>query len=110
VAEPVIDPQQVQRVAELARLGLSEQELSAASAELQGILAHFEALQAVDTTGVLPLVHALESSGTPADDTARDFPDPRHALLPLTKHAREGFFVVPRVLDTGESGAGPAAS
>jgi aspartyl-tRNA(Asn)/glutamyl-tRNA(Gln) amidotransferase subunit C len=109
VAEPVIDPHLVQRVAELARLGLSEQELSAASAELQGILAHFEALQAVDTTGVPPLVHALESPGAPADDEARDFPEPRHALLPLTKHAREGFFVVPRVLDTGEGGNAPAA-
>jgi aspartyl-tRNA(Asn)/glutamyl-tRNA(Gln) amidotransferase subunit C len=110
VADPVIDPQLVQRVAELARLGLSEQELAAASAELQGILAHFEALQAVDTEGVEPLVHALESPGLPADDAACDFPDPRHALLPLTKHAREGFFVVPRVLDIAEGGDGSVAS
>ncbi|MHC4844817.1 MAG: Asp-tRNA(Asn)/Glu-tRNA(Gln) amidotransferase subunit GatC [Planctomycetota bacterium] len=108
MAEPVIDPQIVQRVAELARLGLSEAELSAASAKLQGILAHFEALQAVDTEGVEPLVHAIETPGAPGDDEARDFPDPRHTLLPLTDHAREGFFVVPRVLDT-EGGDAPAA-
>lgn len=87
-------------MAVLARLGLSEAELTAARTELAAILSHFEALQKVDTRGVVPLVHALDTPGAPADDTVSDFPDPRGALLSLTKNAREGFFVVPRVLNS----------
>jgi aspartyl-tRNA(Asn)/glutamyl-tRNA(Gln) amidotransferase subunit C len=107
MAAPAIDSQLVQRVAELARLGLSQAELSAASTELAGILAHFKALQAVDTEGVEPLVHASDTPGSPVDDTPRDFPDPRGALLSLTANAREGFFVVPRILDALEGGDAP---
>ena len=103
-----VDPSLVRRVALLARLGLPPAELDAAGRQLGSILKHFEALQSVDTTGVPPLVHALEAPGVPMPDTLAPFPDPRGTLLSLTEHAREGLFVVPRVLeaDFGEPAAG----
>ncbi|HTE06372.1 MAG TPA: Asp-tRNA(Asn)/Glu-tRNA(Gln) amidotransferase subunit GatC [Planctomycetota bacterium] len=112
-----IDAATVARVAQLARLGLDAPELERTAAQLGTILAHFRALQSVDTTGVEPLVHALEAGGEPALDAIVAFPQPRAALLALTDHAREGFFVVPAVLDTdfgaedaaGSPGAGSAS-
>ena len=106
-----VDPELVRRVAELARLGLPAAELDAAGRQLGSVLGHFRALQSVNTDGVEPLVHALESPGVPAPDRVAPFPDPRGALLTLTAHAREGLYVVPRVLDADfgpEDAAAPA--
>jgi len=99
-------------VAQLARIGLSGEELQAAAAHLQGILGHFRALQDVDTTGVAPLVHTLAAPGVPGPDVVAPFADPRTRLLGLTAHAREGFVVVPRVLDAdfGPDEPGPATA
>jgi len=98
-------------IARLARLGLPDGELRAAAEKLAGILAHFRALQAVDTTGVEPLTHAVLPSAAPAADTVAPFAQPRERLLSLTEHAREGFLVVPRVLDAdfgpAQTGAEP---
>jgi aspartyl-tRNA(Asn)/glutamyl-tRNA(Gln) amidotransferase subunit C len=100
------DPALVQRVARLARLGLPPAELTAAGSQLATILGHFRALQEVDTRAVEPLVHAVDRPGAAVADTVEAFPEPRRSLLPLTVHAREGFFVVPRVLDADFGAAG----
>jgi aspartyl/glutamyl-tRNA(Asn/Gln) amidotransferase C subunit len=94
-----ISADDVLAIARLARLGLSDAELRAAAGQLAGILDHFRALQGVDTTGVEPLVHTLEAPGAPAADVPAPFPDARERLLALTPHAREGFLVVPRVME-----------
>jgi aspartyl-tRNA(Asn)/glutamyl-tRNA(Gln) amidotransferase subunit C len=96
---PRLDVDVVRRVAHLARLRVAEDELGGLARQLAGVLGHFEALQGVDTAGVEPLVHALDTPGAAAPDVVACGADPRGALLPLTGHAREGFFVVPRVLD-----------
>ena len=104
--DPMSDPELVRRVARLARLGLPPAELAAAGSQLATILGHFRALQDVDTGGVEPLVHAVDRPGEAAPDAVAPFADPRRALLALTPAAREGFFVVPRVVDAdfGEDG------
>ncbi|MGQ0553945.1 MAG: Asp-tRNA(Asn)/Glu-tRNA(Gln) amidotransferase subunit GatC [Planctomycetota bacterium] len=96
---PSVDLATVARVAHLARLGLSPAQFEAARGQLSSLLGHFQALQAVDTTGVEPLVQAVDTPGQSMADEPAPFPDPRLSLLPLTPHAREGFYVVPRVHD-----------
>lgn len=98
-AGPAVDVELARAVAQLARLGLGEPELRAAAEHLAGILGHFRALQDVDTTGVAPLVHTLAAPGRAADDQPAPFADPRTRLLGLAPQAREGFLVVPRVLE-----------
>jgi aspartyl-tRNA(Asn)/glutamyl-tRNA(Gln) amidotransferase subunit C len=99
VDAPHLDVELVRRVAHLARLGLADGELDGLTRQLAGLLAHFEALQEVDTTGVEPLTHALDTPGSAAPDEISCPADARSTLLPLTAHAREGFYVVPRVLE-----------
>jgi len=94
-----ISAAEVLAIAKLARLGLPEAELHAAAGKLAGILEHFRALQGVDTRDVEPLVHTLDTPGAPAADVVEPCKDARELLLGLTSHAREGFLVVPRVLD-----------
>lgn len=107
--EPAVDAALAAAVAHLARLGLPESERRAAAAQLAGILGHFRALQDVDTRGVAPLVHTLEARGVPAADEAAPMPDARTRLLGLAPHAREGFLVVPRVMDADFGPDEPAA-
>ncbi|HUH03821.1 MAG TPA: Asp-tRNA(Asn)/Glu-tRNA(Gln) amidotransferase subunit GatC [Kofleriaceae bacterium] len=49
----------VEEIALLARLELDEGEVEALVGELSAILDHVEALQAVDTSGVEPMTHAV---------------------------------------------------
>lgn len=49
----------VEDIALLARLELDDEELERLRADLGDILAHMDALQAVDTTGVEPMTHAV---------------------------------------------------
>jgi aspartyl-tRNA(Asn)/glutamyl-tRNA(Gln) amidotransferase subunit C len=95
----MVDPDEVRRVANLARLGLDADQETALVAELVAILAHFETLGEVDTEGVEPLSHPFDGRGTPRKDQVHPDPATREELLGLTEHAREGFYVVPRILD-----------
>src|SRR4051812_17263745 len=59
---PKISPKTVEHVSKLARLKLTETELTELSQVLSNVLDHFEQIAKVDTSGVLPLL-------TPTDMT-----------------------------------------
>jgi aspartyl-tRNA(Asn)/glutamyl-tRNA(Gln) amidotransferase subunit C len=87
----------VQRIAHLARLQLSEAELAAYSVQLQAIVAFVDQLQAVDTSGVEPMVHAIELSNVLAVDEVREGLSRDAALSNSPDHDDE-CFRVPAVL------------
>jgi aspartyl-tRNA(Asn)/glutamyl-tRNA(Gln) amidotransferase subunit C len=93
---------EVERIAELARLELSAPEAERMTAELEAILGYVESLDALDTTGVEPTVHAL-SLGTPLrDDRALPPLAPERALANAPE-SEDFAFVVPKVLDEDEA-------
>ena len=47
-----ITKEEVANIAKLARLQLTDEELTSATADLANILSHFAAIQAIDTTGI----------------------------------------------------------
>jgi len=47
---PIISPQEVSRIAQLARLGLTSEEIKQATQDLAGVLANFSQIQSIDTT------------------------------------------------------------
>lgn len=47
-----VTPEEVRKIAALARLGLTDEELARASAQISGILDHFSIIQKIDTQGV----------------------------------------------------------
>lgn len=91
----------VERIAALARLDLSESEVELFAHQLGDILAHVEQLQQLDTSGVPPGAHiAVPSALAPLrDDEPRPSLD-RDLLLSQAPDAdpRRGLFKVPRVL------------
>ena len=71
-----IDRAQVQHIAALARIALTEEETDAFARQLSHILEQFEALQRMDTSGVAPAGYAgglgldAGAAGTDADTDA----------------------------------------
>mgnify|MGYP002136160629 CR=1 FL=1 len=60
--------EQVQRIAHLARIEISESEALSTQGQLNGIFELIEQMQAVDTQGVEPMAHAQDLSQRLRDD------------------------------------------
>ncbi|MDP6987355.1 MAG: Asp-tRNA(Asn)/Glu-tRNA(Gln) amidotransferase subunit GatC [Phycisphaerales bacterium] len=97
---PELSLQQVQHVAALARLALSEDELAAIGKDLKAILHHVDRLSEVDVSGVEPMT----SPHSHCSRLHSDVPQPPLSGETVRSMApdREGDFIaVPKVLDGG---------
>lgn len=97
--------EEVRRVAELARLAFSEEELERLTGQLGQILEYMERLNELDTEGVPPTHHVMGITDVWREDEPGASLTQEEALS--NAPAREGpFFAVPRVLpvrgDAGE--------
>jgi aspartyl-tRNA(Asn)/glutamyl-tRNA(Gln) amidotransferase subunit C len=92
-------PEEVERIAHLARLALSAEERDLFARQLTSILQYAEQLREVDTSGVAPTSHPLALSTPLRDDRTRPSL-PREAALKGAPDADPdaGLFKVPRVL------------
>ncbi|HEY4241008.1 MAG TPA: Asp-tRNA(Asn)/Glu-tRNA(Gln) amidotransferase subunit GatC [Kofleriaceae bacterium] len=88
---------EVEQIAALARLHLEPAELDRMQHELGAILAHVEALAAVDTTDVPPLTHPIAIDlRLRADEIAPSLP--AEAALAAAPKTDGAYFVVPAIL------------
>jgi aspartyl-tRNA(Asn)/glutamyl-tRNA(Gln) amidotransferase subunit C len=94
--------QDVAKVASLARLALSADELDRMTGELQKIVGLVSQLAEVDTSSVAPLAHPLDSENVFRADDPQPSLTTAEALQSAPRHDGE-CFLVPAVL--GESGA-----
>jgi aspartyl-tRNA(Asn)/glutamyl-tRNA(Gln) amidotransferase subunit C len=92
-----ISRQDIEKVALLARLKLSEAELATMTAELAGIVGYVDQLASVDTEGVAPMAHAVEVANVfRADEVAPSLP--REEALSNAPHHDARGYLVPAVL------------
>lgn len=98
-----IDHAEVRRIARLARLELTDEQVRQFAVQLSRILEYFEQLDEVDTEGVEPLAHPLPLTDVTRADQPRAGLAGESALANAPQ--RQGkFFRVPAVLDSA-SGA-----
>ena len=89
----------VERIARLARLELTEHEKALLTPQLSSFLAYAEQVQQVATAGVPPTSHPLASVGAWRDDVPQPSVDRSEALAQAPEADLErGLFKVPRVL------------
>jgi len=93
-----ISTEQVERVAKLARLDVSEAEKATFARQLSSILTHIDQLTALDTTGVESSAAVLPTENVFRDDTVRPSLSQEQALANAPDQA-DGFFRVPKILD-----------
>ena len=95
----MIDKEQVQRIATLARLKLQEQEVETYQQELSQVLDYFDTLQKVDTDKVEPMTHSTGQENISREDEAQsEKPDVVERIMELVPHAKEGFLKVKSIL------------
>ena len=89
----------VLRIAELARLDLTEAEVDLFTRQLDHILGYVEQLREVDTTGVSPTSHAFAADDSWRMDTPADSLPLADSLANAPAGDKErGLFKVPKVL------------
>jgi aspartyl-tRNA(Asn)/glutamyl-tRNA(Gln) amidotransferase subunit C len=93
-----IDAEQVIKVAKLARLELTEEEVKEFAGQLSAILEYVEKMNELDTGDVEPLAHCLPVSNVLRVDRAEESLGTEKALANAPQQDGE-FFKVPRILD-----------
>ena len=88
----------VEHVAKLARLGLSEEEKKLFSEQLSAILEYAEILKKLDTKDIPPTAHAIPMKNVLRED--RVIPSENAGnILANAPEEEEGMFRVPRILE-----------
>ena len=87
----------IAKVARLARLELTAEELAHYGDQLAVILDHAARVQALDTEGVEPTSHPLPSTNAFREDEAKPGLD-HDEVMSQAPDAIDGYFAVPRIL------------
>jgi len=90
--------EQVQRIAHLARIEISESDALTTQGHLNGIFELIEQMQAVDTAGIEPMAHAQELSQRLRDDVVSEA-DRRAAYQAVAPETEAGLYLVPKVIE-----------
>jgi aspartyl-tRNA(Asn)/glutamyl-tRNA(Gln) amidotransferase subunit C len=94
----MIAPEQVEHVAQLARLALQPEEKRRLTAQLNAILTYMEQLNTVPTDGIEPTAHVLDLVNVFREDRARQTLSAEAALANAPEVAQQ-YFVVPRIVE-----------
>jgi aspartyl-tRNA(Asn)/glutamyl-tRNA(Gln) amidotransferase subunit C len=93
-----LTPEDVTKIAHLARLELSGRELEDYTSSLGRILGLVEQMNAVDTTGVEPMAHPQDTSLRLREDVVTET-DQRDAFQKIAPATEAGLYLVPKVIE-----------
>jgi aspartyl-tRNA(Asn)/glutamyl-tRNA(Gln) amidotransferase subunit C len=93
-----ITRRQVDYVAHLSRLDLTEAEKDTFAEQLSAIVGYIAKLNALDTAGVEPMVHGIEGRQITRPDVPAESLPRSEALRNAPDHS-EGCFKVPRIIE-----------
>lgn len=88
----------INKIALLARLGLSDEEESRYTDSLNNILGLIDDLQAVNTQGIEPLAHAVDVTQPLRPDVVTET-NQRDAYQKIAPAVQEGLYLVPKVIE-----------
>ena len=97
-----LPPDQVQRIALLARIAVGPDEASGVADRLNQVLGLIDHLQAVDTRGIEPMAHALDAELAVRQRLRPDAvtePDRRADFQAVAPAVEGGLYLVPRVIE-----------
>ena len=97
----MIDREQVNKVAHLARLDITADEAQQFTSQLNSILDYFEQLQELNTDDVEPTTRAIETSNITRADKLEPFPH-KQELLQSAPEQEGDYFRVPKIMASEE--------
>jgi aspartyl-tRNA(Asn)/glutamyl-tRNA(Gln) amidotransferase subunit C len=96
-----IGKDEIRRIANLARLFVSEEEIGPLQRHFNGILEHFERLKGLDLEGIDPFALECENAGSSRQDAVSVWPG-REDVLAQAPNREGDFFRVPRILEESD--------
>ena len=93
-----VDAATVKKIASLARIAITDEEVAKIAPELDNILGWIEQLGEVDTSSVEPMTAVIPNHLRLRDDVVTDG-NVRDAVLSNAPVAEHGFFAVPKVIE-----------
>jgi aspartyl-tRNA(Asn)/glutamyl-tRNA(Gln) amidotransferase subunit C len=97
-----LTPQDIDRIANLARLELKPEESERMLTQINGFFGIVEAMQAVDTSGVQPLAHpvaAIQDIALRLREDVVSEPNNRESNQRSAPAVERGLFLVPKVIE-----------
>ena len=88
----------IEKVAKLARIELSEEEKVTFGNQLEQILTYMEKLNRLDTKGVEPTSHAIPIYNVFREDVAKPS-FPKEEVMGISPDQEDGHFKVPRIIE-----------
>ena len=92
------DKAEVEKIAQLARLHISDSEIDEVTGRIRDILALIDQMQSVDTDDVVPLAHPLDLTQRLREDDVTEF-NRRGELQLLAPKVEQGLYLVPKVIE-----------
>jgi len=88
----------IEKLAELARIQISDENVTATLDSLSNVLQLVDQLQAAETTGITPMAHPLDAVQRLRPDTVTEL-DCREAFQAIAPATDSGLYLVPRVIE-----------
>jgi aspartyl-tRNA(Asn)/glutamyl-tRNA(Gln) amidotransferase subunit C len=93
-----IEQDEIQKIAELARIRIADDQIGALTDRIGEILAMADTLQSVDTTGVVPLSNPMDAIQRLREDTVTE-KNRREDYQAIAPAVENGLYLVPKVID-----------
>jgi len=93
-----LDKAEVEKIAHLARLHISEADTEEVTSRITDILTLIDQMQTVDTESVEPLAHPLDMVQRLRADVVTET-DTRDQLQNLAPESQDGLYLVPKVIE-----------
>lgn len=93
-----LTPEQVKKIAHLARLNLTESEMALYGPQLSRILDFIEHMNQMDTSQVEPLAHPLDATQRLRADKVTE-PNLRNKFQQIAPQVEAGLYLVPKVIE-----------
>ena len=93
-----ISKKDIEKIAHLARINISQDEVEKLEKKLVGIMSLIDKMQSINTDNIEPMSHALDISQPLRKDVVTE-PDLRKRILPLAPETQESLFIVPQVIE-----------
>ena len=92
------DKSEVSKIAELARLEVTDEEIDDIESRITEILLLIDQMQSVDTDSIVPMSHPLDGKQILRSDTVSE-ENKRDELQKLAPKVENGLFLVPKVIE-----------
>lgn len=90
--------EEVEKIAHLARISLSEQDISLYTHHLSDILTLVEQMNSVDTSGITPMAHPLDATARLRADIVSET-NMRELFQSIAPQTEVGLYLVPKVIE-----------